>query len=191
MASLHHPLGLGEVSTHTCKAGSEENGKRSLGTSQHRRGAASCGLISKRISSAPSQTRGVSALFRKPRAILTPGLHHFHRKPRARPSCTGTETPVGHCATWGTLAAPWPWFACMHGHVGSAWEERTVGGKEHKHHGYIWEQEPICRVPAGAVRCVLFLQAEDAGMPSRGSAMATGLQLHDEDAPAAQDSLLP
>lgn len=63
--------------------------------------------------------------------------------------------------------------------------------KEHKHHGYVWEQKLACRAPAGAVRCVLFLQAEDAGNPSRGSAMAMGLQLQDEDAPAAQDSLLP
>lgn len=63
----------------------------------------------------------------------------------------------------------------MHGCVGNAWEVRTVGGREHKHRGYFWDEKPVCRVPAEAVRCVLFLQAEDAGAPSRGSAMATGL----------------
>lgn len=52
----HHGLtaslvsGWGEVSMHICKAGSKENGKRSVGTSQHRRKAASCGLTPTRIS---------------------------------------------------------------------------------------------------------------------------------------------
>lgn len=44
-----------------------------------------------------SQTSGVSALFSKCHAILTPGLHHCIGRDGPSTACTDTETPVSHC----------------------------------------------------------------------------------------------